>query len=103
MVPLSEVIAEVRNDADRDCVYSHEDLRVLADRLEHCDEVCKRVWRGQKVYICKDNNWAGVVTEVKEKLGGVVLFKVEWRSGREFCNRWFTKKELDAFAQLEEP
>ena len=103
MEPLSEVIAELRNDADRDCVYNHDDLRALADRLEHCDEVCERVWLGQKVYICQDHNWAGVVTAVEERLGAEVHFRVEWRSGRGFCDRWFTKKELDAFAQLEEP
>lgn len=100
---LCDIIESVRNDARRDCVYNHEDLMELADRLEHSGEVEDRSWLGRKVYICKDHNWAGVVTAVEQRLGCEVHFKVEWRSVREFCDRWFTKKELDAFAQLEEP
>ena len=103
MKALSDIIAKIRNDADRDCVYNHEDLLRLADELEHSGEVKNRTWPGQKVYICQDHNWAEVVTAVEERLGCELHFKVEWRSGREFCDRWFTKKELDAFVQLEEP
>ena len=103
MKALSDIIADIRNDADRDCVYNHEDLRCLADKLESSGEVANRVCLGQKVYICHDHNWAGVVTSVEERLGGELHFKVEWRDGRDFRERWFTKKELDAFGQLEEP
>ena len=103
MQALSDIIAKIRNDADKDCVYNHEDLRCLADELEHSGEVKNRIWLGQKVYICQDHNWAGVVTAVEERLGGELHFKIEWRSGREFCYRWFTMKELDAFCQVEEP
>ena len=49
MKALSDIIADIRNDADRDCVYNHEDLRCLADKLEHSGEVEKRIWLGQKV------------------------------------------------------
>ena len=103
MQALADIIADIRNDADRDCVYNHEDLRCLADKLEHSGEVKNRIWLGQKVYICHDHNWAVVVTAVEERLGAEVHFKVEWRDGRDFRERWFTKKELDAFGQLEEP
>ena len=100
---LAEIVECIRNDARRDFVYNHDDLMELADLLEHSGEVENRSLLGQKVYICQDHNWAGVVTAVEQRLGAEVHFKVEWRSGREFCDRWFTKKELDAFAQLEEP
>lgn len=102
METIKSITEDIRNDADRDCVYNHEDLRRLADRLDASAHVSERHRLGDVVCICLDPNWRGVITEVSEHIGGVVNFKVEWRDGRDFQSRWFAADEVLAFQKLEE-
>lgn len=53
---------------------------------------------GTKVCLCLEPNWVGVVVEVSRRIGQPTMYKVEWRDGRGFASRWFSREEIDAFA-----
>ena len=95
---VGEIVKEIRNDAATDMCYNHEDLNRLADRLDEALDKFRVCELGTKVCLCGDPNWVGVVAEVARRIGQPTMYRVEWRNGRGFDSRWFSREEIDAFA-----
>lgn len=95
---VAEIVKEIRNDAATDMCYNHADLNRLANRLDEALDKFRVCELGTKVCLCLDPNWVGVVVEVSRRIGQPTMYKVEWRDGRGFASRWFSREEIDAFA-----
>lgn len=95
---VAEIVKEIRNDAATDMCYNHEDLKRLANRLDEALDKFRVCELGVRVCLCGDPNWVGLVVEVSRRIGQPTMYKVEWRDGRGFASRWFSREEIDDFA-----
>lgn len=57
---------------------------------------------GDQVRMFCDNNWYGVVTAVELRMGRQPRYCIEYRQGRDICERWLCKEQLDAYSKLGE-
>ena len=101
---LDEIVAEIRNDANRDCVYNHEDLRKLALRLEKAGQVAtdRKYQLGSTVFLCGDPNFKAIVISIEETLDGELNYHLVWRDHRGFVNKWMGASEIAAMEGLKE-
>lgn len=101
---IEEVIAEIRNDALRDCVYNHDDLNALANRLERMFEVAprRRYALGDTVRLCGDKDFRAVIMSVEETVDGTINYHLVWRDQRGFCDKRMDEAELKALEGLKE-
>lgn len=101
---LSEIIRQLEADTEglpRDGLKRLiEDLKVVEQGGEVLDGNSLRV--GDQVRMFCDNNWYGVVTAVELRMGRKPRYCIEYRQGRDICERWLCKEQLDAFTKLGE-
>lgn len=57
---------------------------------------------GTTVKLCDDPLWKAVIIAVEMRLGGEVHYKLEWRDGRGFNDKWVSMEELTAYSLLKE-
>lgn len=77
-----------------------EDLKVVEQGGEVFSEDSLRV--GDQVRMFCDNNWYGVVTAVELRMGHKPRYCIEYRQGRDICEKWLCKEQLDAYSKLGE-
>lgn len=58
---------------------------------------------GKTIHLCKDQNFAAVITAVKFALGEKPSYLLKWRDGRSITESWMSEEEILAMEKLAEP
>lgn len=98
---VADIIANLEKTHEACGAITGTQLRQLIDDLKRANDSDGRKRLGKTVCIGLDPDWRGIITAVKMYMDGTMQYKVEWRVGRNFANRWFSAGELVAFQQLE--
>lgn len=102
MESIETIIADIRNDANMDCVYNHDDLRALADRLENRRRIATEYELGDTVELCGDRDFKAVIIAVEETVNHTVNYHLAWRDQRGFTDKWMDGDEIRAMQKLKE-
>ena len=99
---VETIIADIRNDANRGCVYNYDDLMKLADRLERRRNVDTEFELGETVELCGDRDFKAVIIAVEETVNHTVNYHLAWRDQRGFTDKWMDGDEIRATQKLKE-
>lgn len=99
---VETIIADIRNDANRGCVYNYDDLMKLADRLENRLKVATEFELGEVVELCGDRDFKAVIIAVEETVNHTVNYHLAWRDQRGFTDKWMDGDEIRAMQKLKE-
>ena len=102
MESIETIIADIRNDANRGCVYNYDDLMKLADRLENRRRIATEYELGETVELCGDRDFKAVIIAVEETVSHTVNYRLAWRDQRGFTDKWMEGEEIRAILKLKE-
>lgn len=100
---VNEIADQLEGFARMGVMLKPEECSKLANALRHLENPDDKTANlGQVFYLTGDKQFKAVCTAMDIKYGGVITYKLEWRDGRSFQEKWLSAAELTALDKLED-